>query len=236
MNKIRRIGYGLFILLLSFPLPLAANSSVIKPVFTSEKEALTAELKLLKEAKVGPGTYPLKLTFEENGRVIEKQTNVTIKGENTIVKADEAIDANNITVSIDQVKKLTNVDWVEQAKAKAWRTDTLQEIPITYVDSAKIKPAIGTYELCFATDIVETRVTVTVVKGVVSIDENTIPFFEEATKVDIQSKWTTFEVALYSILKISFVFMLLLPLFLLFFQYVIILRAVKKIVQMVIKK
>ncbi|TLG71818.1 hypothetical protein [Culicoidibacter larvae] len=130
----------------------------------SEQEAMLEELHRLYSEGKDAGTYSVTIEYEENGQTINKEVRITVTKDDTVIQGNIAINAEPISISPEQVADATDAFWISSANAKAWRTTTLEELPIISVDASQIQNREGQYLLTFTTvDAVATSVAVTVI-------------------------------------------------------------------------
>lgn len=106
-----------------------------------------AETKLSEE----PGTYPVITSYLEDGKELKKTVYVTIKGPNTVIDGNVAIDAKDFRLTIDQVKEISERKAIYYSDAKAWSTIDGTEKDITSVDLSNLRLSEGVFELTFST-------------------------------------------------------------------------------------
>lgn len=130
----------------------------------SEQEAMLDELHRLYEEGKDAGTYVVTIEYEENGKTINKEVRITVTKDDTVIQGDIAINADAISIDAEQVAMATDAFWIASANAKAWRTTTLEALPIVSVDASQVQNVAGQYLLTFTTiDAVATSVAVSVV-------------------------------------------------------------------------
>ncbi|TLG77210.1 hypothetical protein [Culicoidibacter larvae] len=216
MRKLRRSVAAVLMLLF-----LAGATSIpafaIEPnVYDSKDEAAAAETKVLEESGSRPGTYPVTVSYHEDGKTISAVAYVTVEGKYTVIVEPIAIDAQAIHLRVDEVSVMTNEAWIERADAHAWNMQTLAELPIVSVDASLVKAVPGHYSVTFATvEGVSTTVPV-LVSQVGASGENTL---YGANNEALGSGFGWFESFGFTVLKVFILTMLLLPLVLLFFQF-----------------
>ncbi|MBO0453198.1 MULTISPECIES: hypothetical protein [Enterococcus] len=99
-----------------------------------------------------PGTYPVKTSYVEDGKELQKIIYVTVKSEDTVIVGDVAIDAKDFLMTVDQAKRLTAKQAINYSEAKAWSTIDGSEKVITTVDLSSIRPETGVYQAAFSTN------------------------------------------------------------------------------------
>lgn len=203
---------------------VAPQVSAYEPVYDSESEAIQAETERLVENRYKPGSYPVTISYRVNGAVMTRDVMVTVKSDAAIVVGNIVIDAQSFTVTAAEVASFTNAQWIERAQAYAWQTDTGMEIPIAIVDHGQVKAEPGEYWVLFgANESITIQVKATVVVAAVS-DNNKISsvndvWFETYYDNPGSQEFPGSEAIFFDILKVSTIFMLLIPLLFLIIQY-----------------
>ncbi|TLG71769.1 hypothetical protein [Culicoidibacter larvae] len=202
--------------------------------YASEQEAREQELKNLQEKHVQPGTYPIEVSYTQNGKTINKTIYLTVRGEHTVIVDDIAIDAHSIVINLNQVAAMNKAGWIEAANARAWNINTLAEVPVTQVNSSQVKEAVGSYPLYFATDaFVKTSVTVTVVDGT-DANQSFANWFAQHDPGEGFSWYGFLHIHPY-LLSLLLVLILLIPFIIIAVYYLITSKLVRDIIRSIIK-
>ncbi|WP_137662548.1 hypothetical protein [Enterococcus hulanensis] len=67
-----------------------------------------------------PGTYPIKVSYVEDGKELFKTVYVTVRSEDTEIIGDVAIDAKAFLLTTHQVEKITAREAIDYSGARAW--------------------------------------------------------------------------------------------------------------------
>ncbi|MGY3778576.1 hypothetical protein [Isobaculum melis] len=208
-------------------------------IYSSKEEAVKAKTASLQSK---PGTYLVFLRYHDDDQTIEENVYVTVFGEETTVKDPIAIDAHSIVVPKDSIEKLSLADWIQLTDARAWRTDTAEQISVTSVDTSKVSTELGTYPITFFTvNQVQTTIQVQVVLDketqeiINSYHQNdTLGNFEELAPEE-KISWLNFENALTVVLQFTFILLLFVPIIALLLQYGFTQKLVMQVIRLVIK-
>lgn len=103
------------------------------------------------ELPTEPGTYPAEASYIEDGKKLQKTVYVTVKGEDTVIVGDIAIDAKSFVLTPQQVKRITAKKAIDYSEAKAWSTIDGTERIIRGVDLSELQPIEGVYDVTFST-------------------------------------------------------------------------------------
>lgn len=103
------------------------------------------------ELPENPGTYPVRTSYLEHGKKLQKKVYVTVKGPNTVIVGDIAIDANDFFLTVEQAKVLTTKQAIEYSQATAWSTIDGTEKVIGSVDLSNLSANEGSYNVTFST-------------------------------------------------------------------------------------
>lgn len=131
------VALGL-ILLLSISSPILGETTV----YTEE------ELKSVEKA----GTYPVKVYVEEDGKQVEQIIYVTVTLPGTEVQGEEAINGDNFSVDVSEMKGLSAQELIERGKAYAWRTSDGAVVPIQKVEVTNDHISEGYYDVSYQTE------------------------------------------------------------------------------------
>lgn len=113
-----------------------------------------------------PGTYPVKVSYIEKNKTIEKVVYVTVRSKDTIIVGDIAIDAKDFSLTPQQAKKVTIDQAIKYGKAKAWSTIDGSEKLIDSIDLSKVSSTAGVYDVTYSTNEQASKtVKVTVVRS-----------------------------------------------------------------------
>ncbi|TLG72680.1 hypothetical protein [Culicoidibacter larvae] len=218
----RKLFVGLTAVLLL--LLAAPRVSAYEPVYGSESEAIQAETERLVENRYKPGSYPVTISYRVNGAVMTRDVMVTVKSDAAVVVGNIVIDAHSFMVTVAEAASFTDADWIERAQAYAWQTDTGAEIPIAIVDHGQVKTEPGEYWVMFgANESITIQVKATVVMASTSEDNKISSvndvWFETYYDNPGSQEFLGSEAIFFDILKVSAIFMLLIPLLFLIIQY-----------------
>lgn len=129
-----------------------------------------------------PGTYPVTVTYEENGLTLERTIYVTVTGPNTLVVEENqvAFDIQAFELKDSEVSLLTKEKILAKTKARAWSTETGESLAIQRINYREILPQEGTYPVYFtagdATIAVEATVTIDWESAALNSYKNTFTF------------------------------------------------------------
>lgn len=242
MKRYNPLWCLLFILILissaTFSTPVFAET-LKEDIYPSKEKAIEAKTTSLKSK---PGTYLVFLRYHDNDQTIEENVYVTVFGEETTVKEQIAIDAHSIALPKDAIDKLSPTDWIQLTDARAWRTDTAEQISVTSVDTSKVSTQLGTYPVTFSTvNQVQTTIQVQVVVDkktqeiINSYHQNdNLGNFEENAPQEKLS-WLSFENVMTVVLQFTFILLLFIPIIALLLQYGFTRKLVMQVIRLVIK-
>ncbi len=115
-----------------------------------DKVVITGNLNVL---KVGVYTINYGLT-DNDGNTTTAKCVITIKGKDTVLIGDNAIDAHDFSINVSEVDTLTDADIINKAEIKAWNiklgidlTDKLK------IDATNIKNSAGQYKVAIRINI-----------------------------------------------------------------------------------
>lgn len=98
-----------------------------------------------------PGTYYVKVsTTNSNGELVSTLVKTVITSDNTIIIANEAIDAHDFQVGIGEVSSMGIDAIIRKSKAKAWNVETGARIPISQMTINR--ESTSSYAITLATD------------------------------------------------------------------------------------
>lgn len=129
-----------------------------------------------------PGTYPVTITYEENGLTLEKTVYVTVTGPNTQVdEANQvAFDIQSFELKDSEVSSLTKEKILSKTTARAWSTETGENLPINLIDYHEVLPQEGNYPIYFtagkATTSIPVKVTTDWANPALNSYQNTFSF------------------------------------------------------------
>ncbi|TLG72687.1 hypothetical protein [Culicoidibacter larvae] len=233
MRRCKFLVMAFAVVLLSWAMTQGVFAKVATP-YPNREAAEQAELAKLKEQGVGIGTYPITISYEANGKVVEETVLLTISGEHTVIVDNMAIDANDITISRDQVAGMQAADWIAAAHAVAWDIQTQQQVMVTSVNSSQVKSVLGVYPLFFAVDAgLQTQVQVHVVEPSVIANyfqTNHTGGWSEELYINeglSSSFWTNF---MYFFLEMLMLLILIIPLIILVVQYFVTSKMVRQVI------
>ena len=98
-----------------------------------------------------PGTYPIKVSYVEDGKELFKTVYVTVRSEDTEIIGDVAIDAKAFLLTTHQVEKITAREAIDYSGARAWSIVDGTEKIIGEVDLSQLQPIDGEYNVTFST-------------------------------------------------------------------------------------
>lgn len=234
MRKIATAILCSFGLLLASAMPVAASMMIPQ----SEQEAIADELRQLYAEGKEAGTYAVTIQYQDGDLLLEKVVYMTIKAKNTVVTGSIAIDAKDVSITGDQLQKLTNEDWVRLTEARAWRTDTLETVAISKVDASQVKPQAGTYPLVITAEQgPSTTVQVSVTSNAININQayqqNMGASWYETKYPNNPFSFMDYEAWFSIVVHAVLIIMFLLPLLLLLIHYLITSKVVKQVMYLI---
>lgn len=162
------------------------------------------------------GTYKVRVYHEDENGKVESIINFTVLEENTVVKDEYAINANDF--SVERGLGLTSDLVITMSQAKAWNTETLEEYDIAKVEVEQIDD--DSYKATL-TSIDDINTTITI--KLVSDYEYNKDIITGETNVDGDGLFERFEIQ--TIAMTAFVLLGYIALIIIIFNYN---RSVKK--------
>ena len=101
------------------------------------------------------GVYPIEFSLtDSDGNISLATCNVSVKGQDTVIIGDNAIDAHDFSISASEVSTLTDADIIQKAGLTAWNirqgTDITGNLQI---DKTNIKSSAGQYKVLIKINI-----------------------------------------------------------------------------------
>ncbi len=106
-------------------------------------------------SKSGAYTIHYSLT-DKNGNTAYADSTISVKGKNTVMIGDNAIDAHDFSVSIDEIPTLTKEQILIKAGINAWNIPTGKDLSnIVQIDKTQLKNNIGQYKIAISVDLLK---------------------------------------------------------------------------------
>ncbi|MBO0473940.1 hypothetical protein IGL98_003346 [Enterococcus sp. DIV0840] len=141
MHKKLKLFVSFFFLFMSLISTATATAT------TTDEQSLK-KLENVKE----PGSYPVKVYYEEEGKKLEKNVYMLVTGTYTTIGDNGiAIDASPLSVTIQDVLQFDQADWIRAGKAKAWNTKYGAIEQIVAVNTNRIQATVGSYSITYTT-------------------------------------------------------------------------------------
>ncbi|TLG76745.1 hypothetical protein [Culicoidibacter larvae] len=193
--------------------------AVTPEFYESQDEAIANTIQKLESSSYRPGTYPIKIYYNQNGLALEETIYITVEGPFTFITGNNAIDATGVTISITDAKRYQIYDWIKATDAHAWRIDTLEELPIDGVDTSKLRFEVGTYEISFNALGISTSVPITLIESSALVNNTESGWYDQNLFLNSENEFELFDSFGFTILKIGVVIMLVIPIIFLFLQF-----------------